>query len=121
MNNRDVYSEELLPILRKLSHGLIENKHGKIYACRKDDTLTAAVLVASFKNRIYYLSPVSSALGKEILSMTFLVNNLISEAKMKNLIIDFEGSSIEGVARFYAGFGAQKEFYGYWKKFKILI
>jgi hypothetical protein len=121
VNNRDVYSEVLLPILKKLSNGLIENKHGKIYACRKDNALTAAVMIASFKNRIYYLSPVSSALGKEIQSMTFLVNTLIFEAKNKNMVIDFEGSSIEGVARFYAGFGSQKEFYGYWKNFKILI
>ena len=53
--------------------------------------------------------------------MTFLVNNIISEAKTNNMIVDFEGSSIEGVARFYAGFGAQKESYGFWKKFKVLI
>lgn len=121
LNNREVFSDALLYVLKKLALSLIANNHGKIYASRVDDTLTAAVLVASFKNRIYYLSPVSSELGKEIQSMTFLVNNLIIEAKMKNMIIDFEGSSIEGVARFYAGFGAQKEFYGYWKKFKVLI
>lgn len=121
LNNRDVFSDALLHVLKKLAFSLIENKHGKIYACRKDNALTAAVMIASFKNRIYYLSPVSSALGKEIQSMTFLVNNIISEAKINNMIVDFEGSSIEGVARFYAGFGSQKEFYGYWKKFKVLI
>jgi hypothetical protein len=121
LNNREVFSDALLHVLKKLAFSLIENKHGKIYACRKDDTISAAVLVASFKNRIYYLSPASSAIGKEIQSMTFLVNNIISEAKINNMIVDFEGSSIEGVARFYAGFGAQKEFYGYWQKFKVII
>jgi hypothetical protein len=121
LNNRDVFSDALLHVLKKFAFSLIENKHGKIYACQKDETLTAAVFVASFKNRIYYLSPVSSAIGKEIQSMTFLVNTLILEAKNKDMVIDFEGSSIEGVARFYAGFGSQKEFYGYWKKFKVLI
>jgi hypothetical protein len=121
LNNREVYSVEILPILKNLALGLIENKHGKIYACSNNDTITAAVLVAGFKNRIYYLSPVSSAFGKEIQSMTFLVNNLISEAQKTEMVIDFEGSGIEGVARFYTGFGAQKEFYGYWKNFKVLI
>lgn len=121
LNNREVFSDALVQVLKKLTLSLIDNEYVKIYACRKDDALTAAVLVANFKNRIYYLSPVSSALGKEIQSMTLLVNTLILEAKSKDMVIDFEGSSIDGVARFYAGFGAQKEFYGYWKKFKVLI
>lgn len=120
-NNRTVVKESHIRVLKKLALSLIKTNQGKIYASRKSDIITAAVLVASFKNRIYYLSPVSSDFGKEIHSMTFLVNNLILEAKKTEMVIDFEGSSIEGVARFYAGFGAQKEFYGYWKKFKVLI
>lgn len=118
-HNPEVYNDKLLPILKTLAEVIIENKHGNIYATAVNKEITSAVLVAKQTKRIYYLSPVSSAEGKNLQSMTFIVNNLIAEAQTNEKIIDFEGSSIEGVARFYAGFGAEKEFYGVWRKIKL--
>ena len=43
--------------------------------------------------------------------MYFLVNSFIEQNTNKNIILDFEGSMIQGVARFYSGFGAKAEHY----------
>lgn len=118
-HNSEVYSDKLLPVLKNLANTIIEHKYGNIYATTVDNKPTSAVLIVNQNNRIYYLSPVSSVEGKNLQSMSFIVNNLISEAQKTGKTIDFEGSSIEGVARFYSGFGAEKEFYGVWKKIKL--
>lgn len=39
--------------------------------------------------------------------MFLLIDEFIKQYASRNMILDFEGSNIEGVARFYAGFGAK--------------
>jgi hypothetical protein len=38
--------------------------------------------------------------------MFLLIDEFIKKYSEKNLILDFEGSNMEGIARFYQGFGA---------------
>ena len=64
-----------------------------------------------FKNRIIYLFPFSTAEGKAGSAMFLLVDELLRQHAGSDLIFDFEGSMIEGVARFYKGYGAQPEIY----------
>ncbi len=73
--------------------------------------LCAAVFFLRWKNRLIYLSASSSEEGKNLGAMYFLVNQVIKEQAHEPFIIDFEGSMIPGVARFYAGFGAYRETY----------
>ena len=49
--------------------------------------------------------------------MFFLVDELIQQHADSNYQLDFEGSEIEGVARFYNGFGATNNPYFYYKKY----
>ena len=49
--------------------------------------------------------------------MFFLVESVLKQYDNKEYILDFEGSEIEGVARFYKGFGAQDQPYYYYKKY----
>ena len=85
---------------------------GKIYGVYSSgNELLAAVYFCRYKNRLIYMNAASSGLGKELGGMSVLVDNFIQENAGKDLILDFEGSMIPGVARFYKGFGATPETY----------
>ena len=49
----------------------------------------------------------STAKGKEVGAMPYLIDSLIKREADKHKYIDFEGSSVEGIARFYKSFGAE--------------
>ncbi len=67
----------------------------------------AAVVYSIYKQRLTFLIPVSSHAGKSKSAMFLIVNELIKKYSEDNYLLDFEGSSNEGVARFYRGFGAK--------------
>ncbi len=69
------------------------------------DTLAMAAFYF-YKNRIVYQLGASSDEGREAQAMTFLFDWLIKTNCNKDLIFDFEGSDISGIARFFSGFGA---------------
>ena len=50
--------------------------------------------------------------------MFLIINQLVKEYAEKNILLDFEGSQIEGIARFYKGFGAVNQPYYVLKKFR---
>jgi len=66
----------------------------------------AAVFFLQHEKRIYYLIPVSNSLGKEKKAMFAIVDHVIQKFAGTNIILDFEGSNISGIARFFEGFGA---------------
>ncbi|PLX09576.1 MAG: hypothetical protein C0596_03345 [Marinilabiliales bacterium] len=103
----------VMPVLKSIIRESFKNGSGKIISVVDDtsDEILAAVFLLSWKNRFYYLMPASSEKGKIFNSMFFLVDQFIQQYAASDKIIDFEGSSIEGVARFYKGFGAQAEYY----------
>ena len=49
--------------------------------------------------------------------MFLLVEEIIKKFSNSKYLLDFEGSEIEGVARFYVGFGASNAPYYYHKKY----
>lgn len=75
------------------------------------NVLCAAVFFLRWKDRIIYLNAVSSQEGKEMRAMFFLIDQFLKSVAGKNLTLDFEGSMIPGVARFFEGFGATPETY----------
>ena len=85
---------------------------GKIYGVYSEDNkLCAAVYFCRWKNRVIYMNAASNELGKELRGMYFLVDKFIKNHAAQNITLDFEGSMIPGVARFYNGFGATPETY----------
>jgi hypothetical protein len=73
--------------------------------------LTAVGVFLIHKDRIIYLLGGASEVGRELRSMFFLFDDLILEQSNKPLELDFEGSEIPGIARFFKGFGAEKRPY----------
>lgn len=76
-----------------------------------DNQLRAAVYFCRNKDRIIYMNAVSSPEGKKERSMYFLLDGFIQRHAGQLLTLDFEGSMIPGVARFFEGFGAYSERY----------
>lgn len=95
---------QLLETIRKYSRGIV-------YGDREGDTLHAAAFFAFSSKRTIYLVSASTSEGKERRSMFKLVDACIREHAGSGLILDFEGSNIPSVARFFAGFGATPEIY----------
>jgi hypothetical protein len=72
----------------------------------QEDNLLAALCYTIYKKRLTFLLPVVGEAGKKALAMFYLVNELIRQNVNSDLLLDFEGSREEGVARFYESFGA---------------
>ncbi len=101
------YSSLNKEILTELISKGISHQMLKIYsAYNSQNEILASVCILISKHRITYLLPVSNAEGKRKSAMFLIVDRIIQEFSNKNYILDFEGSQIDGVARFYKGFGA---------------
>jgi hypothetical protein len=96
-----------LIITRSLSNG-----GGIIYgAYSKRNELCAAAFFLKEQKRFTYLNSVSTPEGKADRAMYAIVNRFIADHAGTSYLLDFEGSNIEGIARFFEGFGAQPETY----------
>ena len=69
--------------------------------------LIAATFFVWSNNKVIYLASSSSDEGSKCKAMFLLVSHFIEKHAGENLILDFEGSNIPGIARFYEGFGAK--------------
>lgn len=84
----------------------------RLFGVYKDDQLIASLFGMQTRERFIYLIPVSNQAGKEHSAMFLLIDYIIENICCPNgLTFDCEGSMIEGVARFYRGFGAQEQPY----------
>lgn len=104
-------SEEDYQWLNKLLETIRSRGAGSVYGIRSGTELTAAALFAFSRTRALYLVSASGKLGKEHRDMFKIVDAFIREHANSGIILDFEGSNIPSVARFFAGFGAQAEIY----------
>jgi hypothetical protein len=99
-------------ILHRLVAQTLTRGSGVIYAAySRTNNLCAAAFIIFNQNRAYYLNAYSTDEGRDNRAMYAIVNELVKEFSGSGTVIDFEGSIIEGVARFYEGFGAQVEHY----------
>ena len=80
--------------------------------------ISALCLLHSSKRLIYWL-PVSNKEGKNTSSMFKIVDEIILKYANSNVVLDFEGSNIAGIARFYQGFGGELRHYYQIKRWSI--
>lgn len=95
--------------LRMLISFARRNSIGEILGVysNKNQLLTAAFFIKS-NNIPIYLFAASSKEGKEQRASFLLIDEYIKHNSEQELILDFEGSDIPGLARFYSSFGAKK-------------
>jgi len=115
-NSEAFFNDKMFDLLKKLILVAKENGKGKLLSVVCEGRVVAAGFIVTENRRIYNLSPFSCPEGKEKQSMSFLIDSIIKDNSQTETILDFEGSSIPGVAKFYAGFGAELEFFPLFKK-----
>jgi lipid II:glycine glycyltransferase (peptidoglycan interpeptide bridge formation enzyme) len=95
----------------------LQQQKGFIAFVKSENEIIAASFILKSANRIIYRTGTSNQKGKDTKAMFFLVESIIKKYADSNYLLDFEGSELEGVARFYKGFGAQKIPYYYYKRY----
>ncbi|MBN2668539.1 MAG: GNAT family N-acetyltransferase [Bacteroidales bacterium] len=94
---------------------LMDNAHKHnalmVQSAWKNDSLLAMVVWIKQSGRMLYLIAASNSEGNELRANFLLVDQTIKQTENQNITIDFEGSNIEGVKRFYKGFGAKEQNY----------
>ncbi|HAN79585.1 MAG TPA: hypothetical protein DCQ31_18395 [Bacteroidales bacterium] len=94
--------------LKRLIISAIRFRVGYTYGVYdKNNTLLSAAFYLHTHGKTILLILVSSKEGKTLGAGFYLVDKYIKINAEKNIVLDFEGSMLPGVARFYAGFGAK--------------
>ena len=86
----------------------------------KNQNLLGGVIFLKNKNRIIYLFSAVNQEGKESQVITFIIDFVIKKYSNADMILDFEGSMITSVAKFFESFGAVKETYFWYKRKRII-
>lgn len=82
-----------------------------MHAYTRHNELCAAAFFVRSGSRVVYLNAFSTREGRETSAMTAIIDQLIYEQAGSGLLLDFEGSTVPGIAAFMKGFGAQYETY----------
>jgi len=107
----EVKSKHYQALQKVISYALY-TQLGEIYgAFDSGNNLIAAVFFVGSNQKVIYLAASSNTRGTEQSAMFLLIDTFIQNNIGKNLMLDFEGSNIPGVARFYSGFGALPQRY----------
>ena len=111
LNQKTPY--ELLENTKEKLKGLLKLDRDKllIWGVVENDEVLAALVFLQTPSRIIYLLPVANERAKKLALPTLLINELIKKYSGSELILDFEGSMVPGVASFYKSFGADVERY----------
>ena len=101
---------------KKLYELLKKNNNAKTYGITdsQNKLLSSAVFFFSH-NRAYYIMAGNHPDSKTTGASHALIDAFIKDHTDQNLTLDFEGSDIESLAFFYAGFGAKEELYPFLK------
>ncbi len=91
--------------------GVDLGKLGIIGARNEELELITILAYLKQNERIIYWLPISNKEGKEKSAMFGIIYELIKRHSNQEMILDFEGSKVEGIARFYKGFGGIKKPY----------
>lgn len=106
--------------LKRLAARALSSSNAFVYGVESSEnqTIICGALFMISHGRITFLFSGNNALGKERHAMVFLLDQVIREFAGQPLILDFEGSDDENLARFYHGFGSHRVFYpGYTFRF----
>ncbi len=106
--NKQGYTEKDLAIIRRLIAGAGRKKTGQLYgAYTERNSLCAVGFFVHSNKKVCFILSVANEEAKETGAMFLLIDEFIKQYASRNMILDFEGSNIDGIARFYAGFGAK--------------
>ena len=104
------FKEKNLTPLKRLVERLATHDCSRLFVAKtRDRNICAAVIVVETDERIIHLLPAADGQARQYGGMHFLIDSILNHYSGSQKIYDFEGSSVESIARFYEGFGAQEE------------
>ncbi len=104
--------ENFFSSLQKICEHFIGKKMGEIVATvNSNEEILSAAFYFIYDTRLYFTVTVSNAKGKENSAMHLILDSIIKKYANSDLILDFTGSSLKGVAYFNEGFGAKSTTY----------
>ena len=103
--------------LQHLMYMAIHKGKGVTYGVYSaENTLLAGACFFKSHQKLVFIFSGQSDDGKKTGALAFLIDNVIKQYSPGNIILDFEGSDNEGLARFYKGFGAKEVNYYRFRK-----
>lgn len=116
-------SKNINPLdIKKLTHliaVLLAKKLAKIFFVEDEKGWLSAALFLTTNTRLINLVPVNNEEAKDLNTSAFLLNKVIEKYAERAVLLDFEGSEIPGVARFYRQFGAEEQCYFRYKENRL--
>ncbi len=105
---RALKKKDYAALAKLLNFGNYHKYFTNLYYAAVDDknNIQAAAFFIRYKRKLYYLDGISSPEGRNKSAMFAIFDKVIRSHSSQNIILDFEGSNIDSVARFYKGFGA---------------
>ena len=101
------FNEDSYGVLRTLSAEALRRGVAFIKGVASEGgDVVAAALFLNDSKKLTFLFSGNSVEGKQSQAMAFLVDSVIRQYCGSGLVLDFEGSDDEGLARFYKGFGS---------------
>jgi hypothetical protein len=82
-----------------------------IGALDHNNHLCSAGVFLNSESRILHINATSDDIGKEHRAIYAIIDHIIKQNAEKNVTIDFEGSTIKGIAQLFERFGAKPEYY----------
>ena len=79
------------------------------------NTMLACVVLLKDENRLYNIASSIFPEGKKMLANYFLYDNIIKEFSKENILLDFEGSDVPGIAYFYKNWASANQAYPFIK------
>lgn len=109
-----------MDLFSKLYEELHQRDMAKSYGVlAADGSLHASCIFFFSHNRAYYILVGNDPAGKLTGASHTLIDAFIRHQSGKNLLLDFEGSDIPGLARYYSGFGAINQPYPAWQSNRL--
>lgn len=94
--------------LKHLMYSAMYKGKGFVYGVfTENNQLCAGAFFIKSNNRLVFLFSGADNTAKETGAMTFLIDSVIRDYTPSKLVLDFEGSNDNNLARFYSGFGAK--------------
>jgi hypothetical protein len=100
-----------LKVISNLLYSSIKRKKGYFLSVLYKEKMIGSAFFLSCFNRDVLIFHATEGSFKEYHPITYLLNYYIQNNSNNNIVLDFEGSNIPGVFRFYKGFGAQENNY----------
>ena len=98
--------------MAKAMYNCLHKGLGKVWTVYDErNNLCAGIYIVETDSRHTLLFSASSAEGKELRAMFYLINEYLIFSSGTKKVFDFEGSNLPGLKRFYQGFGAQELLY----------